>query len=388
MLEESLRQALREQVELTPAGLDRAEGIIVRNRRTQRWRKAGTTIAALLAFVLLIGGVTGWQLLRAPRIGYDSTVFAADPTALPQPAVAASIDPHDVASLGLDLRIGDLLWTTDGRRLDLGGYGDIDRAFRVPAGWLYGNAGGVYLQPVDGSAVQVAPEGSRWSVSEDGKRIAVVSDGILSVSDLSREGAQESGRVDVPVDAAPAAILGSKVLLAGNAAAGRGFEFVNLADKTASPAWNPSVSGVFGTRSDAAVGLAMNPDDEELCLAAFRPGGPAMSVSRTQLCGFQPPQTEDLTHSLSPDGGWLAEPDGDELSLVNIDNALVGQHTAKQCPAAGVRAPIWIDTRTVVAPYDDGVVRCQTDGAHKVLEVPAAAGASWALVPRLGTTDR
>jgi hypothetical protein len=387
MLEERLREAFHDQVDLTPAGTDRADRIIHRTNRTRRWRRAGTSLAAVLAFALLLGGVAGWQVLRSPRKGYDSSVLAADPTALPQPATTASIDPHDVASLGLDLRIGDLLWTTDGRRLDLRGYGDVDRAYRVPAGWLYSSASaGVYLQPVDGRPVQIAPEGSRWSVSEDGLRVAVVTDGLLTTADLTREGAQRRGIINVPADTAPVAQLGGKVLATGSVAEGRGYEFVAVGDSagSASPAWNPAVSGVFGTRSDAAVGLAWTGDQKQLCLAALRPGGPVMSVTVTEVCGFESPG-EGLTHSLSPDGGWLAQPMGDDLRLLSVDNALIGHSTAKVCAAAGVRSPVWIDNRTVVAPYDDGVIRCQTDGARKLLEVPASAGNSWDLVPRLGS---
>ncbi|HEV7707073.1 MAG TPA: hypothetical protein VGP16_02650 [Asanoa sp.] len=387
MLEETLRRALHDRVELTPAGSDRAEHIIRRNRRSRRWRKAFTTVGALLAFVLLVGGVIGWQLLRSPRPGYDSSVFAADPTALPQPATSASINAQDVAGLGLDLRIGDLLWTTDGRRLDLGGFGAVDRAYRVPAGWLFGSTGGVYLQPVDGQPVQIAPEGSRWSVSEDGLRIAVITGVKLSVAELSREGAKPLGTASVPVDAAPTAMLGSRVLVAGNAGSSRGYEFVTVNDAadTASPVWNPAVSGVFGIRSDIAVGLART--DNQLCLAALHPDGPTMLIKPTKVCGFQP-AAEGLTHSLSPDGGWLAEPAGDELSLFSVDSALAADVNApKKCKAAGVRSPIWVDSSTVVAAYDGGVVRCQTDGVRKLLAVPKAAGSGWDLVPRLGSTE-
>jgi len=389
MLEERLREAFHDQAGLTPAGTDRADRIIRRTNRTRRWRRVGTSLAAVLAFAFLLGGVAGWQLLRSPRTGYDSSVLAADPTALPQPVTTASINPHDVASLGLDLRIGDLLWTTEGRRLDLGGHGAVDRAYRVPAGWLYSSASdGVYLQPVDGRPVQIAPEGSRWSVSEDGLRVAVVTDGLLTTADLTREGAQPRGVVNVPADTAPVALLGGKVLATGTVASGRGYEFVAVGDGdgSASPAWNPAVSGVFGTRSDAAVGLAWTAGEKQLCLAALRADGPVMSVTMTEVCGFESPG-EGVTHSLSPDGGWLAQPTGDNLRLVSVDNALVGHPTAKVCAAAGVRSPIWIDNRTVVAPYDDGVVRCQTDGARKLLQVPAAAGNGWDLVPRLGSAQ-
>jgi len=387
MIEESLRRALRDQVELIPPGQDRAEEIIRRTRRTRRWRTTGTALAAVLAFAMLISGVTFYQLMHSGG-GYNSSVFEADPTALPKPIVTASINPHDVASLGLDLRIGDQLWTTDGRRLDLGGFGDVERAYRVPEGWLYGGTNGAYLQPVSGSPVQVAPEGSRWSVSEDGKRIAVVADGRLSVAGLSPTGAQVIGSVGVPADAAPTVLLGSRVLVVGGSDGNRGYGFVTVdgAQTAASPSWNRTVSGVFGTRSDAAVGLASAEGSDEVCLAALRPDGPTVSVTTTELCGFEPPG-EDITHTLSPDGGWLAEPAGDGLSLVSLDNALVGSPTAKMCEASGVGRPTWIDARTVVAPYDDGVVRCETNGGRKLLAVPVEAGSAWDLVPRLGSAD-
>ncbi|GIF70630.1 hypothetical protein [Asanoa siamensis] len=389
MLEERLRRALQERVELTPAAVDRADRIIQRTRRGRRWRRAGTSLAAFLAFALLLGGVLGWQVLRTPRTGYDPSVFAADPTALPTPAETASITPHDLAGLGLDLRIGDLLWTMEGRRIDLGANGDVERAYRVPAGWLYGSTGGVYLQPTDGQPVQVAPEDSRWSVSEDGRRLAVVADGQLTLSELGPAGARRDGVINVPADAAPTAVLGNRVLVAGGARSGRGYEFVSVVGSSGEvdPAWNPAISGVFGTRSDAVVGLA-RAGKAQLCLAALRPDGPSTSVHPTTICGFAHPG-EDLTHSLSPDGGWLAEPDGNQLTLFSVDTALsADQRSARECAAAGVRSPIWLDTRTVVAPYDGGVVRCQTDGARKLLQVPAAAGTAWALVPRLGSGER
>ncbi|MEV4538871.1 hypothetical protein AB0J82_34370 [Asanoa sp. NPDC049518] len=390
MLEERLREAFQDRVELTPAGTNRADQIIHRTSRSRRWRRVGTSLAAVFAFTLLLGGTLGWQLLRSPRTGYDSSVFAADPTALPQPLVTASINPHDVASLGLDLRIGDLLWTTDGRRLDLGSHGDVEMVYRVPAGWLYGNAsGGAFLQPVDGRSVEVAPEGSRWTVGDDGRRIAVVADNQLSMAALTREGTKRLGVVNVPADTAPTALLGNRVLATGTVSKGRGYEFVTVVDQSgwADPAWNPAVSGVLGTRSDAALGLAWTAGEKALCLAALRPGSPGMTVTMTELCGFESPG-EGVTNNLSPDGGWLAEPAGDQLRLLNVDNALIGTPTTKVCAAAGVRAPIWIDNTTVVASYDDGVVRCQTDGTRKLLEVPVAAGSSWDLVPRLGSADR
>ncbi|MEV0720397.1 hypothetical protein [Asanoa sp. NPDC050611] len=391
MLEERLRRAFRDRVELTPAGTDRADQIIHRTRRTQRLRKAGVSLASVLAFAMLIGGVLGWQVLRTPRTGYDSSVFSADPTALPRPLVTASIDPNDVASLGIDLRIGDLLWTTDGRRLDLGANGDVERAYRVPAGWIYSTNSGVFLQPVDGDPMQVAPEESRWTVSEDGRRIAVMVDGQLTVAELSREGAQRRGVINVPADSAPTALLGDRVLVSGSAAAGpRGFEFVTVTGRSgvANPAWNATVSSVFGTRSDSAVGLA-KAAGQQLCLAALHPEGPTktMAVKTTKICGFEH-SGEDLTHTLSPDGGWLADPDGDQLSLLSVDNALADTRSTKACAATGVGAPVWLDARTVVAPYDGGVVRCQTDGVRKLLRVPVSAGTSWALVPRLGPLDR
>ncbi|HTF09172.1 MAG TPA: hypothetical protein VK659_13455, partial [Asanoa sp.] len=169
----------------------------------------------------------------------------------------------------------------------------------------------------------------------------------------------------------------------------RGYEFVTVDDAAdvPSPVWNPTVSGVFGIRSDIAVGLAWTANQEQLCLAALHPDGPAMSIKTTKVCGFEPP-AEGLTHSLSPDGGWLAEPAGDELSLFSVDSALaVGESAAKKCAAAGVRSPIWVDSSTVVAAYDGGVVRCQTNGERKLLSVPKAAGSGWDLVPRLGSTD-
>ena len=154
MLEDSLRQALSEQVELTPAATGRADAVIRRGRAASKRRRVYTGLAAVLSFAMLIVGVTFWQTLVRPA---GSMTFSADPTALPQPAPTASIDERSppaasidersapaastderpvpvesidlalVAGIGLDLRVGNRLLTADGRRLDLVGVGDVDR---------------------------------------------------------------------------------------------------------------------------------------------------------------------------------------------------------------------------------------------------------------------
>jgi hypothetical protein len=373
MLEDSLRQALADQVELTPSAEGRADAVIRRGRAANKRRGIFTGVAAVLSFAMLIVGVTFWQTLVRPA---GSMTFSADPTALPQPTPMASIDPASIAGVGLDLRVGNRLLTADGRRLDLTGVGDVDRVYRVPAGWVYGGAAGFQLLTQNSARVVGGGDGVDWIVSADGRRVAYVTDTMLTVAEMWQSGIVTKARVTVPLGSSPTALVGDQVLLSGN----EGVGYVDVgADGAAAPVWNPSVLGVFGARSDAATGLV-----DGSCLAALRPGTAGVIAEPTPVCGLAEPTAAS---SLSPQGDWLVEPTATGLRFIDVDEALAGQSVDKACAAEGVRATAWVNPITVAAAYAGGVLRCDIYGARAVVSLPDQIGKDWHLVPRLGAPD-
>jgi len=372
MLEDSLRQALSEQVELTPSAAGRADAVIRRGRAANKRRGVFTGVAAVLSFAMLIVGVTFWQTLVRPA---GSMTFSADPTALPQPTPMASIDPASIAGVGLDLRVGNRLLTADGRRLELTGVGDVDRVFRIPAGWIYGGAAGFQVLTQNSARVVGGGDGVDWTLSADGRRVAFVNDTTLTVAEMWQSGMVTKARVTVPAGSSPMALVGDQVLLSGE----EGVGYVDVgSDVAAAPIWNPSVLGVFGARADAATGLV-----DGGCLAALRPGTAGLVIEQTPVCGL----AEPIASSLSPQGDWLVEPTATGLRFIDVDEALAGYSVDKACAAEGVTATAWVNPITVVAVYAGGVLRCDIYGARAVVSLPDQIGKDWHLVPRLGAPD-
>jgi hypothetical protein len=383
MLEDSLRESFASQVELTPSASARVDEVIRRGRRVRKRRLAGAWAGSVVAFVALIAGTTVWQAIARPRAGGESTTFSADLTGGADPTPMISINPGDVAGIGLDLRIDSQLWTTDGRRIDMSGVGDVTAVFRVPAGWVYGGAEGVQLLTNDGFTA-TAGAATGWAVSADGHRIAYVAGTQLVVAAIGTGGFRTTERVAVPAGTAPAALLGDRVLVsAPTRNKARGYGYVGFDGTTATPTLNTTVLAVYGTRSDVAAGLVQFAG-RGACVAALRPEAGGLVVTRGADCRLSVPD-DAAAQPLSPDGGWLAESRADGLHLMNVDSALAGRSQTVDCPARGARQPAWIDPNTVAAASDRGVVRCRTDGSHSLVPLPSGVGGSWQLVPRLGT---
>jgi hypothetical protein len=400
MLEDSLRESFSRQVELTPPATPFVDDVIRRGQRARRRRFAGSSVAAVIVFVVLLSGIGIWQVLTRPGGGISPLTLSADPTAGPSPQV--SLDPGDVAGVGLDLRIGDRLWTTDGRMLKLSGVGAVTTVYRVPAGWLYGGSEGFNLLTDDGRPSGAGFPTARWAVSADGRRIAYVLGSQLHLADIRPDGFLRTASVTVPADAAPAALLGTRVLVSIASGKTRAFDYVDAAPAAGVPpvpaAWNTSVLAVFGTRSDVAAALVRPVEGKGACLAALRPTPAGMTVARGSDCGLASPEGE-VAHRLSPDGGWLAQPAGGKLELVDLDRSLAAAAAAAAgpgaipaprrsvaCAANGIRQPAWINATTVAAAYRDGVVRCKTDGTSALVALPPQIGSNWTLVPRVGST--
>lgn len=383
MLEDSLRESFASQVELTPSASARVDEVIRRGRRVRKRRLAGAWAGSIVAFVALIAGTAIWQAIAHPRAGGESTAFNADLTGGADPTPMISLNPGDVAGIGLDLRIDNRLWTTDGDRIDMSGVGDVTAVYRVPAGWVYGGAEGVQLRTNDGFTATAAAAAG-WAVSADGQRIAYVAGTQLVVATIGPDGFRPTKTVVVPAGTAPAALLGDRVLVsAPTRNKARGYRFVALDGTTAVASLNTAVLAVYGTRSDVVAGL-VQVAGRGACVAALRPVGGGLTVAPGADCTLSV-QRDAATRRLSPDGGWLAEPGAEGLRVLNVDAALAGVNQTVKCPARGARQPAWIDPSTVAAASDRGVVRCRTDGSHTLVPLPSGVGGNWQLVPRVGT---
>ncbi|MEV0733556.1 hypothetical protein [Polymorphospora sp. NPDC050346] len=408
-IEKDLRDMFADRATSGPYGglpaADAADRAIRHGAAVRRRRRAGASVGAALVLVLVAAGVaparSWWQPADPPahRLGLESTPAPAPtghvvptgaPAAPPPPSPAAVVPGADAAvlmhtpdretTIGIDLRVGDQLWTTDGRRLPLSGVGEVLRAYRVPVGWVYGGATNVRLLRPDGDSVPLRGGGDGWTVSSDGARFAYVSDGALGVADLTADGLSVRSTTDVPPGTVPVAFLDRRVVVAGRVGHSRGYD---LLDPTGPyrPSWNLDVTAIYGTAGGAVAAL-IRTGDRGLCLAALDGRAHRLRVDRSGACTLGL-RAEFTPGRLAPGGGWLVAPAADGLTLVDIDAALTGDYATVGCPVRSTVPAVWADDMTVVAGDDRGVVQCRTDGTQQVVSLPPDAGADWQPVPRM-----
>lgn len=389
MLEDSLREMFTAQVESTPSTGDAATRAISRGRRIRRIRTVLSSTTAAMALVVTVGGVSfvgGWWPPAAGLPGGTAVGFNAVPGET-SPAGSTRSDPAPVTvpanGIGLDLRVGDRLWTSDGREHHLGGVGEVHRIYQVPTGWVYGGATAVRFLRPDGSSISLSGQDDRWVVSPDGQRLAFVIDTVLYVANLRATGLAVLHSLDVPPAAEPTAFVGDRVAIAVQ---GQGFDVLDPA-AASSPAWNPRVVAIYGGRGRNATGL-IRPEGggsggaSGLCVADLERTGAGLRPEAIGGCALGVPVDEPAPR-LAPDGGWLAVPSSSEVSLVNVARVVRGEDAVVPCPVRSTAAPVWLDARTVVVTDGHGLTRCRTDGSRQDVPLPEGIGAGWELVPKM-----
>ncbi|GIG85578.1 hypothetical protein [Plantactinospora endophytica] len=380
MLEDSLREMFAAQVDTPPVADDPAGTVIRRGRVARRRRAMGSLVAVGAALVLVTAGAAslggGWPPDRrsgpAAGFGVDSL---ADVTVGPVEPPTPGRD----TGIGLDIRSGDQLWTTDGRRLTLTGVGEVTRIYRVPGGWVYAGAREVRFLRPDGSSVTLSGEDDRWAVSSDGDQLAFQLDTTLHVARIGPAGLALMDSVEVPANTWPVAIAADRVVVSGGS---RGYGFVDLARQAQQPARNAAVTTIYGVRGDGLVGLVREEGGSRRCLARIVPTGGKLQPAQSGGCGLGL-RAEATEGGLAPDGRWLAERRGAEVALIDVDRVLDGETALVTCPAASDVPPVWADDRTVVTGNDAHVVRCRTDGTEEAVPLPEGVPEDWQLVPRL-----
>lgn len=385
MLEESLREMFAARVEYAPSTHEVAARAIRRGRAIRRRRTVASSLAAATALVLTIGAVGSfggwWQVEERGRPG---TAAGLDPlpegTATSEAAPTPTPGPEN--GIGLDLRVGDLLWTSDGRQLRLTGVGEVLRSYRVPDGWVYGGAANVRLMRPDGTSVSLSGEEDRWVVSPDGGRIAFVVGTALYVADLRATGLAVRASRNVPPAATPVAFVGDRVAVS---AGSLGFDVLDPA-KADPPAWNPDVVAIYGSQQDTAIGLVRLPGQPGFCVAQLTRTGAGLRPEATGACDLGL-DTAGSPPRLAPDGAWLAAADAGRINLVDLTRALRGHRAVVSCQVRSRATPAWADAGTLVTDDGSDVVRCHTDGSRQTVALPEGVTAGWELVPKLTTPD-
>jgi hypothetical protein len=376
-VEDELRALFAERAaDALPAAGDPAQRAILRAARLRRRRE---TLAGLAGVVVMVLAGVGFGVVRGHGVPVTTLVVPAASTLLAtEPAIR------------LDLRVGNQLWTADGRHLPLPGAGQVTWAYRVPAGWVYGGTGRtLHMLAPDGTEIGSRLPADVAAVSPDGDEVASVSGPLgarmLIVGQLSLAGVLPVAKTAVTDQAVPVAFVGPRVVLGRVDATGRisAYDFWDPSG-IFRPTWNDQIAGVYGATGSRLMGLvSAGPDGTEGCVSYFdldlRAG-----LRKAQLgdCGLGLVQGP-AWGSESPGGRWLADQTDNGLVFVDLDASDPSPLRAS-CPVRGRSAPVWEDDSTVLVATDDGLVRCGADGVDRPVAVSGLPAQGWDVVPAMG----
>lgn len=383
-IEESLRDMFASRVQSLPPTRDLSTAAIRRGRVGWLRRSAVTSVAAAFGLLFTVGGVTAVQSWGEHGDGPTRHVVPAFPVNAPTPTPAlepSANGPDDAGGadngIGLDIRAGDRLWTTDGRQLRLTGVGQVTQVVRVPGGWVYAGARAVRLLRTDGTSISLSGERDRWTLSADGTRIAFAIQDDLYLARLSASGIAVLATGTIAPESRPVLLLpASRVVLATDAGA---HQLLDLG-RPGTPTSIPDLTMVYGGTADELAGLTDPKRIGESCLATLAVAAPS-AERRSGGCGLNLAMVAPAPR-LAPGGAWLAVPGPERLRIINVDRTVRGRDTVHNCPVRPQVAPEWADPETVVTADDRSVVRCDTGGVQERVALPAGVPAGWELVPR------
>ena len=400
MIEEELRAAFLARTRTLPAMAD-AAGVAISRARTIRRRRhvAGAAVAVL--FVLSVSGGVLRYFGTIGQVSVDTEL--------------ASESPARVAAANtMDVRVGQELWTADGRHFALSEVGTVTWVRRVPAGWLYaGDTGGVRLLSPDGSSVDPQIEGTDVAVSPDGTRVAwsmaaaaSVPSRIIFAARLSAKGVvAERVSANAPQGVQPIGFAGARVLLRQAVQANPGaeprqyrYDFWTIGHSY-TPTWVDKVSTLYGEYRSSVLGQVPGADGED-CLALFEPAPDGLRLE-TKRCGLNVNPSDE--GALSPTGRWLALRTPTRLRLLDLDRVFGELTTLSNGPSptptpvvtkapnpvtcqaeASAGPPIWIGPKLVIATTPKGWAVCTASGKAAAVDDPALAQLTWAPVPGTG----
>lgn len=375
-IEDELRALFAERAGTMPAVANPAERVI---RRAAKLRRRRETLFGLVGVVVMVLGGISFQVVRGHGVQAVTVVV---------PAASAYLTTEP--AIKLDLRVGNQLWTTDGRRLPLPGVGDVTWVDRVPAGWVYGGTGGTLrLLAPDGTEVGSWLPADAATVSPNGEEVASVSEAsgsrILILGRLGVAGVDPVAKTTIADHAVPVAFVGASVVLGRADSTGRisAYGFWNPPGAV-SPTWNDRIADVYGATGSRLMGLVSQaPGSTDGCVSYFDLDGAAgLRTARVGACGFGLPAGEPQA-ARSPSGRWLADQTGAGLAFIDLTSPDPSRPSAF-CAVRGRAAPVWEDDSAVLVATDGGLVRCRADGENRTIMVTGLPAAGWDVVPALG----
>lgn len=376
-IEDELRALFAERAAGVPVVDDPADRVI---RRVARQRRRRETLYGLVGVVVMVLGGVCFQVVRGHGVPTGRVVIQA------ASAYPAATDP----AIKLDLRVGNELWTTDGRRLPLPGVGTVTWVDRVPAGWVYGGtSGSLRLLAADGTSVDSWMPADAATVSPDGEEVASVRDvdgsRTLLVGRLAVNGVEPVAATTIADRAVPVAFVGRSVVLGRADRSGR-ISAYDFWDPPAAfrPVWNDRIADVYGGTGPRLVGLVGSvPGSTGGCVSYFdldrRLG---LRPAYVGACGLGL-SAGAAEAARSPSGRWLAEQTGKGLAFIDL-NAPDPSRPSAFCAVRGRAAPVWEDDSAVLVATDTGLVRCGANGQNRTIMVSGLPTTDWDLVPALG----
>lgn|GEM_PF-2089583 len=407
-LEDELRATFAARTADLPAMEDVADRAMRRAARTRRRH------AVMIGFAMVVTvALVGIGVMQVPLHVVQAPIMAD---------ASASVEVSTMLGIRLDLRVGNQLWTADGRRLPLSGVGAVTFVYRVPAGWVYGGTAGILRMVLaDGALTDLHAAVDAAVVSMDGERIAwstgTPGGEVLSVGQLTGTGLDTLAQTKVAAPAQPVAIVGTSVVVGKESVAGRPADYdVWNPPEVFVPTWPLKLASVYGDAGDGSViGLADAGDQTadaravdaakkakvpvpdgtdsavapvrtqaESCLIRYPLSGLALHDVKSQSdCGLAltPGTARGAT---SPDGQWLATTAVKGLMFVNLTDPSP-QPSTRLCPTDGGAAPAWEDSSAVLVATGGGLVRCGLDGSRRLVKVAGLPATNWDVVPALGT---
>ncbi|PZF97197.1 hypothetical protein [Micromonospora deserti] len=386
-LEQAVRESLARQVAVPrPLAADLA-GLAIRQADRIRRRRTltGVALAAVATVAVSAGMVQLGQGHGGPR---QPTVVLGDPyasaLASPPPAPSAAVPVAPDLGAGraeVDLLLGDVLATSDGRRLTLAGVGPAERAQRLPegGGWLVSGAPtaagrSLWLVLPDGSVSVLLAGAEEIALTPDGRQVAWREGAELVAAGIVGTQLVATVRTPAPAAAAPAGFVGDAVLVRLDP------------DRPGHALWRPAAGPLetgtdqaslhlYGTRQDGLlVGQVSAGTPRRACLALL---DPARGLAQVRT-GCGPALSADGYGAVSLDGRWLlvnGRTDGrDSALLVDLD----------RLGSAAAARPAGPPVRGVVAWTPHGcAIHADADGRLVRVEVDRVLGGESAVPTRV-----
>jgi hypothetical protein len=380
VLEDALRKTFAARVEPAAPLPDPAGRAIRRGRALRRHRRLAGTALAVAATMAFTGGLAWVQQWRTGQSGGYAAVELDGPAAVVSATAGAepSRPPSPVAPPGVDLLAGDQLWTVTGQRIPVPGGRPVDRAYRVPAGWLVNTGARSWLVRPDGVAVAL-PVGDRWAVSEDGARVTYAVKETITLAALGPQGTTVLASAVVGAGVVPVAFAGERVVLGLPGSAGKLERFGEWRPgQQYRASWLSEPLDVY--EAGGSVVVALVPDRTGTCLTRLGTGTAGLRPGTRAACGI-PLRGPRQAAAVSPDGRWLAVPEPNAVLLYDLDSVFDSPVVNASCRAPGDRDLAWEDAGQLLVTDGTSAVRCRIDGSTEPVALPAGLPAGWRFVP-------